>query len=96
MEPYLSDIFESAMLVTFGVAWPANILNSLRVKSSRGRSVTFLKIIILGYIFGLAAKFLSSKPINYVVFFYFLNLIMVGIDLFLYYYYLNKEKPKHL
>jgi hypothetical protein len=87
----LANILESLMLVTFGLAWPANILNSLKVKSSRSRSPIFLIIVAIGYVFGLSAKFVSHQ-INYVVFFYLLNICMVSFDLFLYFHYLSKDK----
>jgi lipopolysaccharide export LptBFGC system permease protein LptF len=86
-----SKIFESLMLISFGCAWPANILNTLRRKSAIGKSLSFLLIIIAGYIFGIAAKIVLGN-INYVFFFYILNLLMVGFDLFLYFWYLRKDK----
>jgi uncharacterized membrane protein len=92
----MANILESAMMVTFGLAWPANIMNSLRVKSSRGRTPVFLMIIIVGYLFGLAAKFLSPTGLNYVAFFYLLNLIMVSIDLTLYFRYRATDRAKGL
>ncbi|MDR1872878.1 MAG: hypothetical protein LBS60_13335 [Deltaproteobacteria bacterium] len=92
MSLQLANIFESAMLVSFGLAWPANIRNSLRIKNSKGRSLQFLIIVIVGYLFGLAANILKGN-INYVTFFYTINLLMVSFDLCLYFYYL---KPKDL
>ncbi|MDR2442500.1 MAG: hypothetical protein LBE31_03145 [Deltaproteobacteria bacterium] len=90
----LPDVLESAMLVSFGCAWPANIINTLRVKCSRGRTPVFLIIVILGYVFGLLAKILSPKELNYVAFFYILNLVLVSTDLCLYFYYLAKDRQK--
>ncbi|MDR1051970.1 MAG: hypothetical protein LBP95_13070 [Deltaproteobacteria bacterium] len=87
----LANILESLMLVSFGLAWPANIMNTLRVKSSRSRTPVFLIIVETGYVFGLSAKFASGN-VNYVAFFYVLNMAMVGFDLFLYYRYLAKDK----
>jgi hypothetical protein len=81
------------MLVTFGFAWPANILNSLRVKSSRGRAPVFLIIIIIGYIFGLLAKVVSHN-LNYVAVFYLINMAMVSFDLYLYFHYRAMDKIK--
>jgi hypothetical protein len=83
----LANILESAMLVTFGLAWPANILNTLRVKSSRGRTPVFLIIVIAGYLCGLGSKFASPAPLNYVAVFYLINLAMVSTDLLLYFRY---------
>jgi uncharacterized membrane protein len=87
----LANILESCMLVAFGLAWPANIRNSLKVKCSKGRSVQFLYIIMIGYVFGLSAKLVSGQ-INYVTFFYILNLCMVAFDTVLYYYYRHKDR----
>jgi hypothetical protein len=71
------------MLVAFGLAWPANIANSLRIKSSRTRSPVFLVIVISGYFLGMGAK-LAGPGINYVFYFYLANTLMVSFDLFLY------------
>jgi hypothetical protein len=86
---------ESGMLIAFGLAWPANIRNSLKIKSSRGRSLQFLIIIIIGYLFGLGAK-LAADKLNYVFFFYLINLIMVTTDLGLYFYYRRQDRLKGL
>jgi hypothetical protein len=87
----LGNIFESLMLVAFGFAWPANILHTLRRKSAIGKSLSFLIIVIIGYIFGASAKLVQGN-INYVLLFYIINLSMVSFDLSLYFYYSGKEK----
>lgn len=80
----LPNILESAMLVAFGAAWPVNILTSLRCRTAKGKSLHFLLIVIGGYICGIAAK-LAAGAINYVLFFYILNIIMVAMDVALYF-----------
>jgi hypothetical protein len=92
----MANILESAMMVTFGLAWPANILNSLRVKSSRGRTPVFLIIIILGYVLGLTAKLFSPQGLNYVALFYLVNLVMVSVDLSLYFRYRALDRQRGL
>jgi len=77
------NLLEVGMLVCFGAAWPANIMKSLRSKSIKGKSVLFLYVISLGYVFGIINKVLNDRDI--VVFLYALNLVMVLIDLGLYY-----------
>ncbi len=80
----LPNILESAMLVAFGAAWPVNILTSLRSRTAKGKSLSFLIIVIVGYICGISAK-LAAGAINYVLFFYILNIIMVSADVGLYF-----------
>jgi hypothetical protein len=87
----LADILESCMLLAFGLAWPANIINSLKVKSSRGRSPVFLFIVNIGYVFGLSAKVIGGD-LNYVAFFYILNMAMVSFDAYLYYRYRARDR----
>ncbi|MDR0354322.1 MAG: hypothetical protein LBJ64_01090 [Deltaproteobacteria bacterium] len=93
--PQLANILESCMLVAFGFAWPANILNTLRVKSSRGRSPAFLIIVLSGYCFGLSAKIVQGS-LNYVAVFYVVNMLMVSADLFLYCHYRKKDRLRDL
>ena len=68
----------------FGAAWPASILRSLRARTAKGKSLTFLVILFVGYLFGITSKFVGGH-LNYVVVFYFLNLTMVGVDIALYF-----------
>ena len=81
------SIFEAGMVICFGVAWPANIYKSIKSRSTKGKSVMFLIIVILGYIFGITHKILYSRDI--VMILYIINLLMVLVDLALYYW--NKK-----
>ena len=75
-------IFETIMLICFGLSWPFNIYKSLRSRTARGKSIQFEILIILGYCFGLAGKFISGD-ISYVVAVYILDILMVSCDLVL-------------
>lgn len=77
------SVFEVVMLICFGAAWPANIMKSIKSKSVEGKSVLFLYVISLGYVFGIIHKIVYNY--DFVVFLYALNLSMVLIDLMLYY-----------
>ncbi len=88
------SIFEVGMLLCFGFAWPTNIIKSLKSKSTGGKSPMFLVIILVGYIFGIIHKITYSRDIVLVL--YILNLLMVSIDLSLYFRNKKleqKEKP---
>jgi len=85
-----ADLLETAMLVAFGFAWPANILKTLSNRSTAGKSLAFLLIVLAGYVFGLAAKFIRGH-LNYVAFFYALNLVLVLADTILYFHYRRRE-----
>ncbi len=68
------------MLACFGISWPINVAKSLRARSAKGKSIFFEVIIIVGYLFGIAGKFFSGA-VNFVLALYFINLIVVSIDL---------------
>lgn len=68
------------MLACFGISWPINVAKSLRARSAKGKSIFFEVIIIVGYLFGIAGKFFSGA-VNFVHALYFINLIVVSIDL---------------
>ena len=90
----LADILESAMLVAFGLAWPVNIFKTLRNKSTVGKSLAFLLIVLVGYVFGLSARLIRGN-LNYVVVFYTVNLLLVLADTLLYFHYRRLERgPK--
>ena len=76
----MAQIFETIMLVCFGLSWPFNITKSLRARTAKGKSVMFEIVIIIGYLCGLAGKFISGN-ITYVAAFYVADILMVSIDL---------------
>ena len=83
------SIFEVAMLICFGVSWPISIAKSVRTKVVSGKSPVFMAIICLGYISGATHKILYS--LDWVISLYVLNMIMITIDMVLYFKYSPKE-----
>jgi len=80
----MPQIFETAMLVCFGLSWPLSILRSWRARTARGKSLPFLCAIAVGYAAGIAAKVVGSQ-LTYVIAFYIANLVMVCADIALYF-----------
>ena len=78
----MAQIFEVLMLLCFGASWPFNISKSLKSRTAKGKSVGFELCIIVGYLCGLAGKFIAGN-ITYVVFVYILDILMVSFDLIL-------------
>ena len=87
----VAEVFEGAMLVCFGFAWPIDILRTLRTKRVIGKSVLFMSIILGGYLAGLAAKLIRAYQHDawpeLVTALYLLNAALIGIDIALYLYY---------
>lgn len=77
------SIFEIGMLVCFGAAWPASIYKSYKSRSTEGKSILFLIILFVGYIFGILHKLINKN--DYVIFMYILNSLMVFTDILLYF-----------
>ncbi len=92
----MAEIFEIIMVVSFGVSWPLNVLKSYRARTTKGKSLAFLLLIFVGYIFGITSKLISPGYKWYVLFFYVLNLVMVGTDLVMYVrnYRLDKKREE--
>ena len=86
----MAELLEIIMLVCFGFSWPVNVIKSYTARTTKGKSVIFLCLIIIGYIAGISSKFVNDAYMAefdkkwYVLFFYFLNLIMVSADLCVY------------
>lgn len=86
-------IFESLMLICFGISWPISVWKSYTSRSTKGKSVIFTSAIILGYIAGICGK-IAGGNINYVLALYILNLCFVSVDFAL--YFINKKREiKH-
>ena len=87
----MSEILEIIMVVSFGASWPLNVMKSYKARTTKGKSLTFLCLIFFGYIAGVASKLTNEAYMAafsqkwYVLFFYVLNLVMIGIDLVLYF-----------
>lgn len=87
----MAELLEIIMIVSFGFSWPMNVIKSYKARTAKGKSLAFLCLIFFGYIAGITSKFVNPVYMAeigekwYVLFFYFLNLIMVGIDLCLYF-----------
>ena len=80
----MSELFEILMIVMFGASWPINAMKSYKARTTKGKSLPFLLLIFVGYIFGITSKLIAESFKWYVMFFYVLNFIMVGIDILLY------------
>ena len=87
----MAEILEIIMVVSFGASWPLNVMKSYKARTAKGKSLSFLCLIFFGYIAGIASKLMNEAYMAafaqkwYVLFFYVLNLVMVGIDLMLYF-----------
>ena len=86
----MAEILEVIMIVSFGASWSLNVIKSYKARTIKRKSLGFLCLIFFGYIAGILSKFLNESYMVsfsskwYVLFFYFLNLIMVGADLCIY------------
>ena len=79
------ELMEICMIVAFGCSWPMNVIKSYKVRTAKGKSLSFLILILFGYICGITGKLVSPSFKWYVLFFYILNFVMIFADLLLYF-----------
>ena len=79
------SIYEAIMLICFGAAWPFSIAKSWRSRSSKGKSVLFLFVILTGYGAGILNKTTNGLSHDPVLMLYALNALMVSADIALYF-----------
>ena len=85
------EILEVVMIVSFGASWPLNVIKSYKVRTTKGKSLPFLLLILFGYVAGITSKLINEAYMAsfaqkwYVLFFYILNFIMIAIDVALYF-----------
>ena len=77
------SIFEAGMLICFGASWPLDIYKSLKSRSTAGKSVMFMFVLTVGYVFGIINKILYNHDIVLVL--YIINLLLVSVDICLFF-----------
>lgn len=87
------QIFEFIMLICFGLSWPISVYKSIKSKSTKGKSSVFIVAIIVGYISGIIGKIMNNQ-LSYVLIMYCFNLIIVSVDLVL--FYINRKHEKEI
>ena len=85
------QIFEFIMLACFGLSWPISVYKSIKSKSTQGKSIVFIIAIIIGYISGIIGKIVNHQ-LTYVLIIYCFNLMVVSVDLVLFFINRNNEK----
>ena len=72
---FLKSLLEITMLVCFGAAWPISIYKSWTSHSSKGKSVVFLAVIVVGYAAGIGKCLLTGAHCTDMML-YFRNIAM--------------------
>jgi len=82
------SIFEIGMLICFGASWPFAVAKTYKTKNVKGKSILFLSLILIGYLFGILHKIFHSYDL--VIYLYMINGLMVLADIILYFRYKNR------
>ena len=80
----MGAVLESVMLICFGLSWPLNVIKAYKAGTTKGSSLPFILLIITGYIAGITAKLISGQ-VNYVLIVYLLNLVIVSMNVVVYF-----------
>ena len=91
----MGAIFETIMLVCFGLSWPINVVKAYKARTTKGTSLPFILLIITGYLAGITAKIVNGQ-FNYVLIVYIINLIIVMFNVVVYFrnYRLDKKNSE--
>ena len=77
-------VLETVMLLCFGAAWPASILKSWKSRTTKGKSLFFLLVILTGYAAGVSKVLISEGAGGFLLLPYGLNMLMVAADALIY------------
>ena len=80
----MSSLFETIMLVCFGLSWPINVIKAYRARTAKASSLPFILLIFTGYITGIISKIVAHQ-INYVFVVYLINLAIVTLNIAVYF-----------
>lgn len=89
----MAEILEIIMLVCFGLSWPISVYKSIKAHTAKGKSPLFILLILTGYIAGISAKIMTGS-VSFVLAVYFLNFIIVAVDLGVYFYNRTLDKKR--
>lgn len=89
----MGSILETVMLVCFGFSWPLNVIKAYKARTTKGTSLPFICLIITGYIAGISAKLITHQ-INYVLIAYIVNLVIVSLNVVVYFRNLAIDKQE--
>lgn len=89
----MESILETIMMVCFGCSWPLNVIKAYKARTAKGTSLPFILLIITGYIAGISAKLVAGQ-INYVLVVYIINLIIVSLNLVVYFRNVSLDKKR--
>ena len=80
----MSSIFETIMLVCFGLSWPINVIKAYKARTAKATSLPFILLIFTGYIAGISSKVVSGQ-MNYVFVVYLINFAIVLLNIVVYF-----------
>ncbi len=86
---------EIMMLIIFGCSWPASIHKSLTSRTTRGKSLAFEVLVVIGYMCGITAKIILFKrtgELQASFWFYLADILLVSTDIVLYFRNLKIDK----
>lgn len=89
----MTQVLEAAMLICFGFSWPMNVYKNFKAKTAKSMSLPFILLIISGYVAGICAK-LYSHNVSYVLVVYVLNLLIVLVNVVVYFINRGYDKRK--
>ncbi|MCC6110033.1 MAG: hypothetical protein LIV29_08390 [Denitrobacterium sp.] len=89
----MASLLEAIMLICFGLSWPLNAYKSYKARTAAGTSWQFIGLITIGYLAGIAAKFVGGG-INWVLVVYFLNLAALAANWIVYFRNVRLDKER--
>ena len=81
----LAKLLEALMLICFGAAWPLAIMKSWKSRTAKGKSLSFLISILVGYVAGFTKVILAEGWTAFLLIPYGINFFMVSIEALLYF-----------
>lgn len=87
----MSQFLEALMLICFGISWPISLAKSLKAKTARSTSLSFILLIMFGYAAGICAKIINHAT-GYIIWVYIINFLVVSCNLAV--YFINRRRDR--
>lgn len=90
------EVLEAMMFISFSISWYWSIAKMMQTKLASGKSIPFVLLICLGYVFGIGSELITWQEVgtlSLLFWIYLWNLNVIAFDALLVIHYARRRSP---